>query len=410
MSQLAKKSKKYGQVEWVSDMFKKAFPIKSFEAEFPDGTIRRVIWLRGLHYFIATLPKEQRQIPSVRGTRRLYLNAKQEYKNLSEIWVKAQLRGLIDSDLIWDNRNEFIIERRSRSKVSILDLDYSTISGYYFSFEISMLKTFEEFTKSVKIKPSFSINRFTSQFYEMIVVTEKLTVKAIIQNVCREHGANCLIVKGQSSYTRVRDICKKAKRNKRPILLLGIYDLDCAGWDMPTAFMRRVSQTYPHPHHKFIRVGLNREQAEEYDLPASFEPDDKGYPEVQKERFYRESGGKTCIELDAMDNRVIRESLREKLEIYSGLKLDEIKERRFEKREEKRIGHILNNFDFEPYRQMYERAYKRYAKFYKNMKQKRDYPKAKYRFITDKVWNVKRKIEKDLKKQIEENGEKGEQT
>lgn len=400
-------SKRITQVEWVSEMFKKAFPVKSFYAEFPDGIKRKIIWLRGLHYFIAVLPKDQRQIPTTSGTR-LYLNTKAEYKNLSAVWVKAQLKGLIDSDLIWDNRNEFINERRSRSKAEIYDLDYKTRTGYYFSFDINMLKLFEEFTKSVDILPSFTENRFSSQFYEIIVVTEKLTVKAVIEDVCRLHGANRLIVKGQSSFTRVRDICQKAKRNKRPILLLGIYDLDCAGWDMPTSFMKRVNQVYPHPHHKFIRIALNRDQAEEYSLPASFEPDDKGYPEAQKERFYRESGGRTCIELDAMDNIAIRESLRKELEIYSGLKLDEIQERRFKKREEKRIGRILTNFDFEPYRQKYERTYKRYAEFYGNITQIQDYLKAKYSFISNKIWDVKQKIKNNLKKQLEENGETNE--
>lgn len=393
--------KRIGQVEWVSEMFKKAFPIKSFEVEFPDGIIRRVIWLRGLHYFIVVLPEDQRQIPTTKGTR-LYLNTEGEYKNLSAIWVKAQLKGLIDSNLIWDNRNEFMVERRSRSKIDIYDLDYKIRGGYYFSFDIGMLKPFKEFTESIEIKPSFTENRFSSQFYEIIVVTEKLTVKYVIKDTCRKYGANCLTLKGQSSFTRIRDICKKAKREKRPILLLGIYDLDCAGWDMPIAFMKRVNQVYPHPHHKFIRIALNRDQAEEYDLPASFEPDDKGYSEKEKERFYRESGGRTCIELDAMDNEVIKESLKKELEIYSGLKLDEIQERRFKKREEKRIGFILKNFDFEPYSQKYEKIRKRYAEFYENMVQIQDYLKAKYSFISNKIWNVKQKIKNNLKKQLEE--------
>ncbi|BDI54838.1 MAG: topo mini-A [Asgard archaea virus SkuldV2] len=400
-------AKRITQVEWVSEMFKKGFTVKGFYAEFPDGVKRKVIWLRGLHYFIVVLPKEQRQIPTVRGTR-LYENTKQEYKNLSDIWVKAQLKGLIDSDLIWDNRNDFIIEPLSRRKIDVFDLEYKTRSGYYFSLDIGELREFEDFKSSVDVVPYFSENRFASQFYEMIIVTEKLTVKAYIKEICMKHGANCLIVKGQSSYTRVRDICKKAKRNKRPILLLGIYDLDCAGWDMPTSFMKRINQIYPHPHHKFIRIALNRDQAKKYDLPPSFEPDDKGYPKAQKERFYRESGGTSCIELDAMDNSEIRESLRKELERYSGLYLDEIRERRFRKREKKRIGHILTDFDFDPYRQKYDRAYKRYAKFYKNMKQMQDYLRAKYNFITDKVWEVKSEIKKNLKKQLEENDEGGE--
>ena len=264
-----------------------------------------------------------------------------------------------------------------------------------------MPKTFKDFKEAIKIESHFSSNNFSSQFYEMIVVTEKLTVKAIIKNLCLRHGANCFAVKGQSSFTRVREICKKAKRYKRPILLLGIYDLDCAGWDMPTSFMKRVNDIYPHPHHKFIRVALTREQANEYGFPTSFEPDDKGYPQAQKERFYRESEGTSCIELDAMDNLAIKEALREQLELYSGLKLDDIQERRFREREIKRVGQILKNFDYKPYSQKYERAYKRYTKFYNTIKEQQDFLEAKYNFISTKIWEVKKEIEKNLRKQIE---------
>ncbi len=402
---IKKMPKRYTQVDWVAEMFKKAFPVKSFWGKFPDGTRRKVIWLRGLHYFIVVLPENERQIPSTKGTR-LYLNTEGDYKRLSDIWVTAQVRGLIDSDLIWDNRNEFIIESLTRKKVDLLDIDYSTPAGYYFSFKIDMIKTFENFDKSINIIPSFRENRFANQIYEIIVVTEKLTVKSVIENTCMKHGANCLVLKGQSSFTRVRDICEKAKGSKRPLLLLGIYDLDMAGWDMPTSFMKRVNEIYPNPHHKFIRIALNRDQVKKYNLPISFEPESKKYSQTQKERFFRESGGRSCIELDAMDNNVIRELLREKLEIYSGLKLDEIQERRFKKGKKRRVGQILNDFDSEPYRQKYDRAFKRYAKFYKNVKKIQDSLKAKYEFITDIVWDVQKEIKKELKNQLEENGEK----
>ncbi len=232
-----------------------------------------------------------------------------------------------------------------------------------------------------------------------------MTVKAVIEDICMKYGANCLVVKGQSSFTRITDICRKAKKTNRPILVLGIYDLDCAGWDMIKAFMKRVRQKYPREHHKFERVALLREQAEKFNLPTSFEPDDKGYPEAQKERFYRESGGTTCIELDAMDNKEIRKVLETELKDYSGLKLDKIQERRFRKRENRTIKRIIDEYDPSEHEVKYKRFYERYNEFYDNIEKIKKYLRAKYDFISDQLYKIEDKIKSDLSQKLENGGE-----
>lgn len=388
------------QIEFAAEMFKRALPAKGFRTDGPDG-MRMVLWLRGLHYFIVSLPKNQRMMPAARGTTRPYSNTKAEYKKLSENWVKARIRGLIPENNVWDNRNSPIIEPLPRSKIGIDYIDISANSDKYYGHYISQPWNFQDFISHLCINPTYLENRFSNQMYEIIVVTEKLTVKAVIKDLCMDYGVNCLIVMGQSSFTRVSEITEKARRNKRPVLLLGIYDLDCAGWDMPTAFMKRVNQIYPHPHHKFERVALTRELAEIHSLPAAFEPDDKGYPEAQKERFYRESKGRSCIELDALDNAIIRAELEIYLEKYCRPSLDIIQERRFRHKNERKITKILDNFDSEPFKKRYNRAYKRYMLFYDKIRFLQKYLEAKEKYLGIKFSEIKQQIEAELRSELE---------
>lgn len=387
------------QIEFAAEMFKRALPAKGFHTDGPDG-MRMVLWLRGLHYFIVSLPKNQRMMPAARGTTRPYSNTKAEYKKLSENWVKARIRGLIPENNVWDNRNSPIIEPEPRSKIGIDYTDISANSGKYYSQYISEPKTFSEFINNLSIDPQYAENRFSNQMYEIIVVTEKLTVKAVIKDLCMDYGVNCLIVMGQSSFTRVSEITEKARRNKRPLLLLGIYDLDCAGWDMPTAFMKRVQQIYPHPHHKFERVALTRELAETHSLPAAFEPDDKGYPQGQKDRFYRESKGRSCIELDALDNATIRAELEIYLENYCRPSLDIVQEKRFKNKNDRKISNILDNYDASHVKDRYDRTYKRYMLFYDKVKFLQKYLEAEEEYLGIKFSEIEQQVEAELRSEL----------
>lgn len=392
------------QVLWVAEKFKEAFPVKSFVAEFPNGEIRRVIWLRGFFYYIISLPEDQKQIPAkAKGTTRTFGNkGKDDYKRLSELWTKAQLEGLIDSKLIFDNRNDFMKESNNRVEAGISWRDIQVSSNQRYNLDLWEMNNLEDFKESINVDTYFKENQFTNQWYEILVVTEKLTVESIIAPLCKRYGANSLAVKGQQSYTRVNNICEKAQRTNRPILLLGIYDLDCAGWDMPNGFMKRIHQTYPHNDHKFIRVALTREQAESQNLPPAFEPDDKGYPEGQKERFYRESGGRTCIELDALDNSIIRDELGGYLYLFSGQKIDEIQKRRVEKQEKRMIDNILSDFEIgDDFEKKYAKALKRYNKFHSEVEKINEWLKAKYDYIHKKIEHIEETLYDDLNEEIE---------
>jgi len=122
-------------------------------------------------------------------------------------------------------------------------------------------------------------------------------------------------------------VVTRAQEEGLPILLLYISDLDCGGWVMPSAFLDRINEIYPRKdddiQHEMIRVALSRQQATQYNLPSAFDPSDKGYSETQKERFIKESGGRECIELDALDETVLINLLETELKKYAALEEDE---------------------------------------------------------------------------------------
>jgi len=141
--------------------------------------------------------------------------------------------------------------------------------------------------------------------------------------LCTKYGADLLIFTGQFSLTRVNDAVSRAMAEEKAVVLLYISDLDCAGWFMPEAFFRRVNEIYPHPDNTVVRVALTREQAIKYNLPPAFDPDDKKYPESQKQRFINESRGRECIELDALDEDVLMQLLEQELRKWANLEKDE---------------------------------------------------------------------------------------
>ena len=79
------------QIEFVAKMFYEAFPHRAFR---DNGS--RYLWLRGLHYYIVSLPEEQRMMPAARGTTRLYQNT------FKEIWKgkkRKQIMGMVRTKL-----------------------------------------------------------------------------------------------------------------------------------------------------------------------------------------------------------------------------------------------------------------------------------------------------------------------
>ena len=73
-----------------------------------------------------------------------------------------------------------------------------------------------------------------------------------------------------------------------------------------------------------VRIALTREQAIQYKLPTAFDPSDKGYSATQIASFIKESGGRECIELDALDESTLLHLLETELWKHTGEKEDHI--------------------------------------------------------------------------------------
>ncbi|VUT26473.1 MAG: hypothetical protein MASP_01526 [Candidatus Methanolliviera sp. GoM_asphalt] len=183
---------------------------------------------------------------------------------------------------------------------------------------------------------------------------EKATSRDELERLCKKYGADLLIFRGEFSLTRVFDVVDRAKAEGMPIALLYISDLDVKGWFMPIAFFRRLNQIYPCPDHAMVRVALTREQAREYSLPPAFDPDDKGYTKGEKQHFYEKSGGRECIELDAVDESVLVGLLEDELKKWAHLEEDQREYDETLQEYEERADEIRENLDLSDLSPEYE--------------------------------------------------------
>ena len=269
------------------------------------------VGVRRLHYYIVSLPESERMIRGKkRGEIRPYFNSKNEYIHLSELLVEARTKGLIDPSWIIDEKNTPLIEMPQREEIftgwGIETADIERLP----ELVTDEFPEWSEWLNRVCFYPTVYPSKFTHQSHRIVVAIEKATSKTRLREICEYHGADLLVFTGQPSVTRIYDVIRRAQNEAKPILLLYISDLDCGGWDMPSAFFNRINEIYPREDHRMVRVALTREQARKYNLPPAFDPDDKGYQKLQKDRFIRESGGHECIELDALDENILLEFLK----------------------------------------------------------------------------------------------------
>lgn len=338
------------QREWAISMLKRYLEEKNANA----------VGIRRLHYFIVSLPESERMMPAKKGMRP-YENTLQDYKTLSRLLGEARINGEIPFEWIIDEKNEPLIEMPARRDLTA-SINYNFEDSGYIPYidAIEKMKDWDEFFDSIEFKASVSPPKFKHQTHRIVVAIEKATARDRLERLCRKYGADLLIFSGQFSLTRVHDAVSRAMAENKPVALLYISDLDCAGWFMPEAFFRRINEIYPHPDNTVVRVALTREQAEKFNLPPAFDPDDKKYPERQKQRFIKESGGRECIELDALDEDILMDLLEEELKKWA--KLDEDKKEYEEKKKEyeKKAEELKSKLDLTDIKDEYEQVAKEF--------------------------------------------------
>jgi hypothetical protein len=312
---------------------------------------------RRLHYFIVSLPEAERMIPG-RGTgaSRLYSNSRADYNTLCRMIKNARIRGLIPFSSVIDEKNDPAIYMPARSNFSgwiepVLP-DIGSLPDLQTVYE---MPEWPEFVEAIEFRPFVEkAPRFAYQPRRMVIAIEKATSRERLEALARRYGADLLIFSGQSSLTRINDVCERARAEDKALAVLYVSDLDVAGWNMSTAFMTNVNAIYPRGDHVCESVALTRDQAVRYELPTSFDPESKGYSEAEKARFIAESGGRSCIELDALDESVLLDLLDKALSRHSYLAEDRAAEREARRRLQDDADELTGTVDLSRFRTEYE--------------------------------------------------------
>ncbi|MEN6341041.1 MAG: hypothetical protein ABFC89_00615 [Methanospirillum sp.] len=314
------------------------------------------VGVRRLHYNIVSQPEADRMMPAKGGGVRPYENTLADYNRLVTLIADARIRGLIPFSSIIDEKNGEPVFMPARSDFDGWIEPVLPDAGALPDLQIvDEMPTWREFVEAIEFSPHVeTVPTFAHQPRRIVVAIEKATSRGALETLCQYHGADLLVFSGQFSLTRVHDVVNRAKAEDKPIALLYISDLDCGGWSMAPAFMRRIDQVYPRADHLLERVALTRDQVDRFDLPQAFDPSAKGYTQTQIDRFVDESGGRSCVELDALDESVLLDLLGRALSRHSYRELDHTAEREARRRLWEEAAELYRTVDLSRFRTDYE--------------------------------------------------------
>lgn len=249
-----------------------------------------------------------------------YTNTASMHVGIDKALTQLRLRGFVDFEMIRDNKNDDAIARLEEQLAALgfyCDVDsLDSLSRSYTESHLSELSNFE-----VTINRNLTRSKFLHQDYFLLVVSEKDLYVEETAALCAKHGAEYIYFKGQPSLTRIAQVCFKAEKSGKPILLLYLADLDPAGLVMSNAFRKRMHQIYPRDDHIVKRVMLTRDQVVENGFPTMMKGEKK-IPEKTMEWYIDKTGGDTMCELNALDEEEFIPILEAELEQYSGIDLD----------------------------------------------------------------------------------------
>jgi hypothetical protein len=121
--------------------------------------------------------------------------------------------------------------------------------------------------------PRFYANFQPRQRYRLILITEKSSLRPILQPIAEHVGAELLAMTGESSHTRVAELAARADEDGLPAVVLYFSDHDPSGWQMPISVSRKLQALrdllYPSLDIQVHRAALTAEQARELELPTT---------------------------------------------------------------------------------------------------------------------------------------------
>ena len=154
------------------------------------------------------------------------------------------------------------------------------------------------------VRRSYRRDFWQNQPVQLIVVSEKGTVRGVIRPVTDEYGVGFLPVGGFSSATKAHDLA--LTDDDRPLIVLYVGDYDPSGMYMSEVDLPNRMEKYEGHHVVIKRIALVKSDlAGLTSFPAADKKDDPRYP------WFVRNYGKKCWELDAMDPNDLRDRVEE---------------------------------------------------------------------------------------------------
>jgi hypothetical protein len=150
------------------------------------------------------------------------------------------------------------------------------------------------------VKNAYRRDRWQDQDIRLLIVSEKGTVRGLLQPVLEEYGVGFLVCHGFASATVVNDLAELSLDDDRPLVLLYVGDFDPSGRHMSDADLPDRIDRYGGD------LTIDRIALTEVDirrLPSFSAATKRGDPRY---RWYVERFGDRCWELDAMDPNDLR--------------------------------------------------------------------------------------------------------
>lgn len=152
---------------------------------------------------------------------------------------------------------------------------------------------------SESLMPRFYANFQPRQRYRLILITEKSSLRPILQPIAEHVGAELLAMTGESSHTRIAEFAARADADGRAAVVLYFSDHDPSGWQMPISVSRKLQALrdllHPDLDIQVHRAALTVEQANELELPTTPLKETE-----QRAANWKAKTGREQTELDAL--------------------------------------------------------------------------------------------------------------
>jgi hypothetical protein len=162
------------------------------------------------------------------------------------------------------------------------------------------------------------------------VLFEKNTLMQIFRPVCDEYYVPWSSGRGYSSIPIFRDIASRFnKSGRKTMTLIVASDFDPEGLDLAEDAVRTLRDLWGIPI-EYHRLGVNREQINEFNLAEDFNP--AKVTSSRYNKFVNETGSKKTWELEALPPQALQQGLREaikanmNMEIYNEIVSQEQKD------------------------------------------------------------------------------------